>query len=242
MLREDSLKTSIAALSDSSSSNASGSKPLSAMPSFQSPLSTVQQSPPSLGPHFSRPAASRGEASSSSSSPSGHHGDERRSFYLDSAARAAEFGNEEDDWGFNLDDILAGENEIPRPHSPYPPQLPEPPWPNSSKPPQSCTSETPQPYNSEPVDCLVMPNTAASSPYHSAQTSNLPSVSSKKPFRPPFLQPNTQGLNTSFGKTFGKPSMFKPSGTNEPPQDDAAEFRGQYEHKREMYKIFNQVR
>ena len=37
--------------------------------------------------------------------------------------------------------------------------------------------------------------------------------------------------------------MFKAStsGTGNQPKDDAAEFRGQYQHTREMYKIFNQV-
>lgn len=64
----------------------------------------------------------------------------------------------------------------------------------------------------------------------------------KNSFRPPFLQSGSGTLNSSFGVTSAaKPNMFKPSANRQAPRDDASEFRGQYQHAREMYKIFNQV-
>lgn len=214
-----------------------------------------------------------------SGNPTDNCGKSRQSCY--SASTEPEL---DDDWGFDLDDVLAKEESHYLEPSLDPPNLEHP---------LSCGSETPQPCNSEPVGAFSVPKSAAShsaqsstssylsahsntSSYHSTQTSILSAQSSKasspstsaqlsppststpyssiqtskpsakKPFRPPFLQQlqesaDEQGLNTSFGRKFGKPSMFKPSGNNEPPKDDAAEFRGQYEHKREMYKIFNQV-
>jgi hypothetical protein len=89
------------------------------------------------------------------------------------------------------------------------------------------------------------PSSSCSSPYSPQipQNSKAPSSNSKQPFRPPFLQGGntSQGLNASFGRKSGKAGMFKASGTNKAHQDDAAEFRGHYEHKLEMYKIFNRV-
>lgn len=68
------------------------------------------------------------------------------------------------------------------------------------------------------------------------------SLSSKRTFKPPLLQSGSGG-NDSFGVTSRKPAMLKPPlGRYDPPKDDASEFRGQYQHTREMYKIFNQVR
>ena len=222
--------------------------------------------------------------------PTDNYGNDRQSCY--SASIEPEL---DDDWGFDLDDVLAEEES----HYLEPPLGP----PLNLKHPLSYGSETPQPCNYEPVGAFSVPKSATShsaqsdtsssyhsahsnnSSYHSAQntyhsaqsskasspstsvqlsplstpypvqtgkpppstpqTSQPSSSSARKSFRPPFLQQqgpaDSQGLNTSFGRKFGKPSMFKPSGTNEPPKDDAAEFRGQYEHKREMYKIFNQV-
>lgn len=256
LLREESLKMVTDGVSSCSSSLSSCKPP--ALPPLVPPPSTVLQSPPSPVPQFSRMSSretsSRGETSASSFSSTNHREDghwfdfqgnssdhcrdgRQFSFQDNSTSTKGNSAELDDDWVFNLDDILADETD----HYNLEPYDLDPPLPFNSKPPQSYTSETPQPYNSEPVDTLGMPRSAAFSPYPSAQNSRPSALSSKKPFRPPFLQPDKQSLNASFGRKFGKPGMFKPSETNEPPQDDAAEFRGQYEHKREMYKIFNQV-
>ena len=66
-------------------------------------------------------------------------------------------------------------------------------------------------------------------------------LSAKKPiFKPPFLK---SGKSTQQDGSFvsQSSSLFKPFLENKAPRDDSSEFRGQYQHTREMYKIFNQV-
>ena len=56
-------------------------------------------------------------------------------------------------------------------------------------------------------------------------------------FKPPFLKSgNAAQKDSSF---MGKFSLT--SSGNKAPRDDSSEFRGQYQHTREMYKIFSQV-
>lgn len=84
------------------------------------------------------------------------------------------------------------------------------------------------------------PNRPESVPNSRTEVSCLPvSTSSsscgKGAFKPPFRQSDLTRSNS------GKSSTFKSPGDGKAPQDNASEFRGQYQHTREMYKIFNQV-
>lgn len=100
----------------------------------------------------------------------------------------------------------------------------------------------PEPCSSRPGGGVALSETnTASKPSQSVVTHGSISRSS---FKPPFLQTGSGrgNLDASFAVRSGKPSMFKPTKTgNELPQDNAPEFRGQYSHTRELYKIFNQV-
>ena len=141
------------------------------------------------------------------------------------ALAAAELDAMEDcnGWDFDTQDMLITESEmdlVPRPQ----------PRPRSSA--GQASFHTPQPSGQtslhQPASCDM-------------SVSSGSSVSSRSSFKPPFLQQNKGQLNTSFVGSSGKPSMFKPSAGNSPPQDDASEFRKPYQHTREMYKIFHQV-
>lgn len=63
----------------------------------------------------------------------------------------------------------------------------------------------------------------------------------KKIFKPPFLQSGGGSQqDSSFGRQSSSSSFNKLPG-HKAPRDDSSEFRGYYQHTREMYKIFNQV-
>ncbi len=88
------------------------------------------------------------------------------------------------------------------------------------------------------------PHSTGQASFHPHASNDIPvskASSSKSSFKPPFLQQDNGRLNSSFAGASRKPSMFKPSTGKALPKDDASEFRGQYQHTREMYKIFHQV-
>ncbi len=83
----------------------------------------------------------------------------------------------------------------------------------------------------------ISPNPECSSTM--ASNSTFPTSNTKNSFKPPFL-PSARGCNSSFGAHPGKPTVSKPT-ANKALRDDSYKFRSQYQHTREMYKIFNQV-
>ena len=166
--------------------------------------------------------------------------------------------NDEDDWDINMEDIIANENAAPKLSMDSPQYEPQ----QSCDPPQyepqrsydSPQYEPQRPYDSpqyEPQRSYDSPQYSNMSPAPAHPSTSTPaqrcdpapylpedqvppSSSKKKPFKPPFL--GTSRQDTSFGAASGRPSK-----NSEPSQDNAAEFRGQYQHTREMYKVFNQV-
>ena len=92
---------------------------------------------------------------------------------------------------------------------------------------------TPRPVTVFSTPISTTPIRTTSSPVSiSASPSSAISSNKKSTFKPPFLQPK-DSVKSTCGQ---RPAGFKP-----PPRDDSSEFRGQYDHAREMYKIFNQV-
>lgn len=139
----------------------------------------------------------------------------------------------DEDWDFDMqEDVLVIEDTSTRPkHTPKAP----PPFPSAAD--SHACRNAPRPYS--PV-CSTGEQTPSG-------VREGPRATFKPPFKPGSSSNSSSSssagdrLNGSFAAMSGRPSMFKPARNTQQPKDDASEFRGQYPHTREMYKIFNQV-